>query len=299
MLPASRVGTAIGAPVAALSALTIQGTAAIALRQAGGVHCEWGGGVVTDGVPADFVRIVFAPDAASDFASEIAASGTAYTAGSKSYYKCYLNTPQRIACHADLLVKGWWVHVNFQSSSAPPYTLAGGNAGVTDLLDALAAQTSGSPSWTRPSDSISGAFCDDPQVPALLTSRTGWAIGSAASGWGSPFEAENVAVARTDMVDCAWVDNGPATSATGNFHFELLPGGSWALQSAPPADSYWGAYSALAGVDDTWIACKGPATCAVIASVGNSALTIGESGMSSSAFRALVPDLLDLVLAAG
>ncbi len=206
----------------------------LAVLQAGGTECTWGGGDMTDAAYDTGVVVSILPDAASEFAArEVPAGGPLVTGtiGSSSAYDCSSGA----WCVGDALAGSYWI--SFVVSDADSATNGPTPATVESIMKPIADAVSGAggsvAAWSKPKTSFDGA--------ALCTAASASSIVSAAIGATVTLSPKTElsgligAVAGREGVGvCDWSSGGqPALS------IEVLPAGAWAFPRVAAAPPEW------------------------------------------------------------
>ncbi|THG35145.1 hypothetical protein E6C70_03495 [Glaciibacter flavus] len=221
----------------------------VAALDSGLLNCVWGGESKTDNSWDVTIDLDVIADAAADYATNVTQvddGAVDYTAGDTSEYLC----GDYGVCRLNLLSHGYWAHAYLSSNGpdgAPSRATIENSA--RELLDSLAGTITAAPAagrpWSRPSDAVSGRFCDD-EAPATAViqaafSEPGATVDPSASQL-DPLTPDLLAQERAGMVACSWSD--------GNYSVAIVPGGGWAfpeMLKSPPKVNYM--YPPLVALD--------------------------------------------------
>ncbi|HXR44462.1 MAG TPA: hypothetical protein VN759_06625 [Pseudolysinimonas sp.] len=226
----------------------------VALDQAGGLRCVWGGTNRTDGGYDDGLNLALLPHAAADYATWIADAVPASQ-------DCQVES---LRCSRDLLVGDVWVEAEYTDSDRQGATQASIEAAFGTLLDEararLAPVSTRHAAWTPPTDVLpSLASCADAVGkaagilgvdPASVTTRDD-----------PPYrDLPEIAAERVKMSSCSWA------SQDRQLDWVVVPGGGWsfgAMSVTPPQPTLIerlrpatvaGAQAALIGCGDACVA---------------------------------------------
>jgi hypothetical protein len=205
----------------------------LAVVQAGGTECTWGGTDMTDASYDTGVVLTILPSAGADFAKdEPPATSTTVTGhlGASSAYDCASGA----WCYGDALAGTYWISFQLGDAGA-----ANGPTGETvdaimkPIVDAVASAGGAVAAWAKPTDSFDGAaLCTAPGATALVSS----ALGAAAA----PRDLARVggilgaAARREGVATCSW-----ATGPDNGINIQVLPGGSWVYPRVTAAPPLW------------------------------------------------------------
>jgi hypothetical protein len=245
----------------------------LAVLQAGGTECVWGGQGMTDENFETGVTIDILPDAASEFAARQGAAdaGTiSGTIGSSSTYSCDTG----FGCVGDALAGGYWMSfiVNDANGSDDAAAASAVEAIMKPIADAIAKAGGSVVAWAEPKTSFDGAaLCSAATASALVTGAVGAGAQVAPGFADSGLHA--AAANRERVTTCEWSGGDSAF-----LEVAVLPGGSWAwplLAAAPPLLRSIGVPAAieLAGSDGALSGCGDG--CASLVSVHNSVAFLG------------------------
>lgn len=209
----------------------------IAVLQAGGTECTWGGTDRTDGGYDTGVVLAILPDAASEFASRALPTGALVrgAVGADSSFQCVSGGSSGDQCTGDALAGGYWIEFSVSDSDGIPGAGSSTTQAIVKPIVAAIAAAGGTVSdWARPARTFDGAaFCSDSGASARISAAVGETLVP-----GPPFQSSGVRAAaqtREKMANCTWAS---ASDPTSNIIISTLPAGSWAtsaLLAAPPS----------------------------------------------------------------
>jgi hypothetical protein len=263
----------------------------VAARQAGGLHCVWGGGTGTDNGYDSTVVLSVIPNGVADYGAN---SWTTVdgpdvvvdTAGDHSRYSCDAPNAQFL-CKAELLVGQYWVSMRY-ANGADPAPSAGTPAallqGVLErLTTAIRSASSPRAAFHAPANAWSGSgFCAADGLGRVRAAFGAPALASRALQFEGPYDAQLIAVGRSPLTQCGWgIPNGEGSSVTG-VDVEVIPGAAWALReqlAKPPSDYYYGTQqpTTIARATAATIACNS-IDCEAFLSVDSSWVDISVEG---------------------
>jgi hypothetical protein len=210
--------------------------AEIAVLQAGGTQCAWGGEYMTDSTWETGVTLAVLPDASRDFLSwESEPAAPRSVIGSVGDFSGLTCSPGSGWCSGDALVGSYWVGFSVNDVNTTDVNTtdvdaatAKANAVMAIVVAAIRGAAPARSNWTPPSSTLNGReLCVDSSATAA---------------------------SRTAMAGCSW------SNPTDGLTVETLPSGSWALPalvSNPPKWTFFGSPAPLAvpGADGAIGAC--------------------------------------------
>jgi hypothetical protein len=238
----------------------------LAVAQAGGITCVWGGADRTDGGYDDGMTLTILPDASADEAAS--ASDAGQCVSSNGY------------CFVDGLVGSSWVSLRVTAAHGTPSPLEQEGPALLGLVGSrLAAAKSVAARWTAPT----GALASLPDC-AARSGAAARAIGVEASNLSKAqrFDTDGtdigqVARRRSGWGGCSWsgTDGSPAIS------WGVLPGAGWAF-GVDRSDPRVALHPAMVpGADAAWIGCADG--CVAIVEVRHSLAEVGlDSGLDDA-----------------
>ena len=274
----------------------------LAVLQAGGTECAWGGQNMTDSTWDTGIVLEILPLAATEFASWESSGSSPKavtgTIGDESGFQCgETSDTGGDWCSGDALVKGYWISFSVNDVDGAH----GGGVAATEsaMAEVVAGITAAGPAranWTPPVTTITGGkLCSDPAAAARVSAIVGDTLTASAPNVLPNLTA--VAATRVGLVSCAW--RGPH----GEFDVSTLPAGAWAyplVVAHPPMWTMLGAPAsfAVSGADGAVRACGDG--CQAQISVDGSLVQIYTSADSdvSGAFSGTVQKAIDAILAA-
>lgn len=270
----------------------------LALLQAGGTECGWGGQNGTDGAYDTGVVIKILPDAATEFAArELPTIGplVSGTIGSSSLYYCPDGGVDW--CTGDALAGNYWV--TFQLGDANGAE-GSGDATVEAIMNPLVAAIAKAggtvAAWAQPAKPFDGAaLCSASTAPALVSAALG-----APATVGDAYELDGLpaaAATRAGMVRCSW-----SAGDNSSLGVDVLPGGSWVYPRFTAAQPSWfliGDLSALQvpGADGAIGGCG--EHCEYLVDVGKSLVDVDLSDVMDQPTAAAITQKLIAGIAAG
>ena len=206
----------------------------LAVLQAGGTECTWGGQNMTDASYDTGVVLTILPDAATDFAGRSARSSSTTVSGSlgsSSAYDCGGGG----WCFGDLLAGDYWIsfQIGDADSAESGPTDATVEAIMKPIADAVSKAGGSVAAWAQPKKSFDGAaLCTATGAPALVSSALGATV--------TPQDITafdgilGAAGHREGVVTCSW-----SAGPNDGIGFDVLPGGSWVYQRVAAAPPLW------------------------------------------------------------
>lgn len=218
----------------------------LAILQAGGTECGWGGQNGTDGAYDTGLVVKILPDAATEFAARpLPTDGSLVsgTIGSSSSYSCPDGGTDW--CNGDVLAGSYWI--SFQLGDANGAE-GSGDATVEAILrpmaDAIAKAGGSVAPWAKPAKPFDGmALCSASTASALVSTALGGleTVGDAYELDGLPAAAEK----RVGMTRCQW-SSGDVGS---DLYVQVLPGGSWLFPRLTASLPSWVLIGSLSSLD--------------------------------------------------
>jgi hypothetical protein len=277
---------ASGIAVRASEASAPDGLIEVSAKQAGGLHCLWGGTDRTDNGYDDMITLDVLTDAADAYHDNVVPNteDEVNTVGTASDVYCQ-GDPQ-FYCFAQVLVGTTWFELDYDSLGGEGEPGSGSLGRFHTLLSGVASgiQAAG-PSrslWTPPNAWDGAALCAD---DALARVRTATGIADLQVGDYSlegPLTAASAGLARLTILSCGWTRD--ASSGLSGFGVQFVKGGAWAIaqeQAAPP--SYYDGTLApvtIPGADSAVAVCNGE-LCQADLAVDGSWMTVEAGGLDS------------------
>jgi hypothetical protein len=285
---------------------TPRGFDLIAYRQAGGLHCVWGGEGGTDGVPDVGVQLWVTPDASDEFREH--ATGAMYPEGDllvndtiegASVLDCGTGEFAGLSCTADALAAGdWWVYLTARADSGDARSYDDAVADTTALAESIIAGIASAgeprPAWTAPDATDGSAWCED-------TSLASVALGVDADGiLVEPYRSPGVVAALAERAggsQCIW----STADESSNVRIRTLQGGAWVFDRL--AAEQLGAGEVFPGeaqpietpADGALLACGDG--CNAVLDIGNSLVVLDNLNGDTDSLTATVQQLAAMMSA--
>jgi hypothetical protein len=299
--------TAVGAfPAASGIAVRVSETSApdglieVSAKQAGGLHCVWGGTNRTDNGYDDMITLDVLTDAADAFHSNVVPNtgDEVNTFGTASDLFCQ-GDPQ-FGCYGQVLVGTTWFELDYVSLGGEGEPASGAIGRFHTLLTGVVTAIQGAgPSrslWTPPAAWDGASLCADDELARARTATGAADLQDGDFSIEGPLTASSAALARVTIQSCGWARD--ASSGVTSFGVQFVQGGAWAVtQELADPPSYYngtlapvtipGATSALAVCND--------AICEADLAVAGSWMSVQVDGLDSVA--ALVHDISALLAA--
>lgn len=278
----------------------------IAARQAGDLHCLWGGTDTQDGGFIAQLSVDIAPDAAAGFTSNIplieneSPPTATNTAGDKSEYQC--DVQGDYGCSANMLVGTYWVSVYLGDLGVGNVTQTMANHNIQQALTTVASALQNAtalPAWNPPG-TLPG-FCSQPGILAKIQAAVGetdFAVTGIDTG---PADASSYAQLAGTYAQCGWGSTSTSQKFT-SVQIGILKGGSWALPAMvgvqDPQLYMTPAYVSISipGADAAVASCStGSNQCIVYLTIGKALVNVelDDPGMTqvTAVLSALVTDI--------
>jgi hypothetical protein len=300
--------TLVGVPVTAREDETTVPTSlpSIAARQAGELHCLWGGQDQQDGGFVAELELDIAPDAAAGFSTNVPAIESQSpptaknTAGDQSTYTCGVQGD--FGCSADMLVGTYWVSVYLGDLGVTNMSQTAANTHMQQALTTIAAALkSATPlqAWNPPG-ALPG-FCTESDALAKVQTAVGESDFAATGIDSAPADAQSWAQQTAVYAQCGWGGTNTSAKFT-SVQLAFLKGGSWALPALSGAHDpmlyMLGAYAPLTvpGADSAMAACSTSVNeCVVFLTLGKTLVYIDlddpGTAQVTSVLGALVTDI--------
>lgn len=285
---------------------TPRGFDLIAYRQAGGLHCVWGGEGGTDGVPDVGVQLWVTPDAADEFREH--ATGTIYPDGDllvtdtiegASVLDCGTGEFTGLSCTADVLAAGdWWVYLTARADTGDARSYDDALADTTALTESIVAKIAAAgdarPAWTAPDATDGSAWCEDASLASV-------ALGVDADGiLIEPYRSTGDVAALAERAggsQCIW----STADETSNVRIRTLQGGAWAFDQL--AAEQLGAGEVFPGeaqpietaADGALLACGDG--CNAVLDIGSSLVVLDNLDGDTESLTATVQQLATMMMA--
>jgi len=206
----------------------------LAVLQAGGTECTWGGDDMTDSSYDTGVVLAILPDAATEFAARaIPTSGDPVTGtiGNSSEYTCSSGA----WCDGDVLAGQYWISFIVGDADSPDNgpTPATVEAIMKPIVDAVSKAGGSVSPWARPKTPFDGAaLCTAASAPSIVSAAMGTTV---TAGPGYDFSGLfGTAASRAGFTFCAW------SSAHGQtLSIQTLPAGAWVYPRVAAAPPLW------------------------------------------------------------
>ncbi|HEY4151804.1 MAG TPA: hypothetical protein VGM38_00640 [Pseudolysinimonas sp.] len=257
----------------------------LAVLQAGGTECAWGGKNATDSTWDTGVELEILPNASSDFATwesnSQAPRAVVSSLGDASGLTCF---PDSGWCRGDTLVGGYWVSFSVNDVNTRDAAVATTKANTVMSIVVAAIRSAGpaQSNWTTPDAMVTGnELCtagSSSTVGSIVATSEPMTMKSNAIGYG----ITTVAASRTRMTSCDWSNN------SGDLGIATLPAGSWAfpeLEAIPPIWVMIGVPSAghITGTDGMLSACGDG--CRAFVSLGGSLVSVSQDSDTETTLR--------------
>jgi hypothetical protein len=217
----------------------------VALLQAGGIECVWGGTDMTDTGYDDGVDVTILPNGADQLAAWRTHQPTDYCS--------------ELRCMSNSLIQGAWVSVSYSDSERVHDSDAALHGRVSALVALLGSRLTAA--RAQPWKPAQNAFdppglCSQPATTAAIGVGIGVdpaTLSLDASSYSVGDDPGGAALGRPGSLSCSW--------NSGTAGLTVIPGGGWAfpalMTSPPPARVFLGAMReiSVAGADQTDVGC--------------------------------------------
>jgi hypothetical protein len=275
-----------GIAVRASEATAPNGVIEVSARQAGGLHCVWGGTDRTDNGYDDMITLDVLPDAVDAYHSNVVPNtgDEVNTFGTASDLLCQ-GDPQ-FYCFAQVLVGTTWFELDYDSLGGEGEPASGSIDRFHSLLTGIVTRigSAGAPRalWTPPSGWDGAALCTDDAVARVRTATGAADLEQGDFAMEGPLTAASAAIARLTVQSCGWVREGPSGLTTLGVQF--VKDGAWALaqEQADPPSSYEGTLAPVTvpGATAALAVCGG-GYCQADLAVGGSWMSVQADGLDS------------------
>jgi hypothetical protein len=277
---------ASGIAVRASETTAPDGVIEVGAKQAGGLHCLWGGTDRTDNGYDNMITLDVLSDAAEAYHDNVVPNtgDKVNIVGTASDVFC--EGDPRFECYAQVLVGTTWFELDYGSLGGEGEPASGSLARFTTLLAGVVSgiQAAG-PSrslWTPPDAWDGAALCADDELARVRTATGIHDLQVGDYSLEGPLTASSAGLTRLTVLSCGWVRD--ASSGLSGFGVQFVKGGAWALtqeQAAPPS-YYDGTLAAVTipGADSALAVCNG-AVCQADLAVDGSWMTVEVDGLDS------------------
>lgn len=258
----------------------------VGARQAGGLHCLWGGTERQDNGYVDMISLDVLSAAADDYHGNVTpnAGDEVNSFGTASDLFCQ-GDPQ-FFCSAQVLIGTTWIELDYNSLGGDGEPASGSLTRLHTLLTGVVArvQSAGAdrPLWTPPAGWDGAALCTDAAM-ARVRAATGFAdLEQTDYSMEGPRTAASGGLARVGFQQCGWART--ASSGLTLFGIQFVQGGAWAVaqELAQPPSFYYGTLApvSIAGATSALALCNDTA-CQADLAVAGSWMSVQADGLSS------------------
>jgi hypothetical protein len=259
----------------------------VGARQAGGLHCLWGGTERQDNGYVDFISLDVLSDAADAFHGNVSptAGDEVNTFGTASDLLCQ-GDPQ-FFCFAQVLIGTTWIELDYNSLGGDGEPVSGSLGRFHTLLTGVVARIQGAglnrPLWTPPAGWDGAALCTDAAVTRVRAATGHADLEQTDYSMEGPQTAATGALTRIGYQQCGWARDAPSGGLT-LFGIQFVQGGAWALaqELAQPPSFYYGTLApvSIAGATSALALCN-EEDCQADLAVAGSWMTVQAEGVSS------------------
>lgn len=272
----------------------------VAARQAGGLHCLWGGSERQDNGYVDAITLDVISDAAGDYHDNVVPNtgDEVNTFGTASDVSCQ-GDPQ-FFCVAQVLVGTRWFELDYDSLGGEGEPATGSLqrfhallAGVVTRVQAAGADRS---LWSPPAGWDGAALCTDAALARVRTATGHADLEQTDYSMEGPATAGSAGLARVGFDQCGWARQ--ASSGLTLFGVQFVPGGAWAIaqELAQPPSLYDGTLApvSIPGATSALAVCN-DAACQADLAVAGTWISVQADGVSNLA--ELMDDIAALLAA--
>jgi hypothetical protein len=262
-----------------------QSSIEVAARQAGGLHCLWGGTDREDNGYDDFISLDVLGDAADAYHGNVSPTSgdEVNTFGTASDLLCQ-GDPQ-FFCFAQVLIGTTWVELDYNSLGGDGEPASGSLGRFHTLLTGVVARVQGAgadrPLWTPPAGWDGAALCTDAALTRVRAATGHADLDVTDYSMEGPANAATGALARIGYEQCGWGRDAP--SGLSLFGIQFIPGGAWAIgqELAQPPSFYYGTLApvSIAGATSALALCN-EESCQADLAVAGSWMSVQADGVS-------------------
>ena len=263
-----------------------QDAIAVGARQAGGLHCLWGGNDRQDNGYVDQISLDVLSDAADDYHGNVTSTpGDELNGfGTASDVQCQ-GDPQ-FFCYAQVLIGTTWIEVDYHSLGGDGEPASGSLGRLHTLLAGVVARIQGAgasrPLWTPPTAWDGASLCTDAAMTRVRTATGHADLEQTDYSLEGPQTAASASLLRLGYQQCGWARS--ATTGLTLFGIQFVQGGAWALgqELAQPPSFYFGTLApvSIAGATSALALCN-DAACQADLAVAGSWMSVQAEGVSS------------------
>jgi len=260
----------------------------VAARQAGGLHCLWGGSERQDNGYVDVITLDVISDAAGDYHDNVVPNtgDEVNTFGTASDVSCQ-GDPQ-FFCVGQVLVGTTWVELDYDSLGGEGEPASGSLQRFHSLLGGVVsrAQAAGADRslWSPPAGWNGAALCTDAALARVRTATGHADLEQTDYSMEGPATAGSAGLARVGFDQCGWARE--ASSGLTLFGVQFVPGGAWAIaqELAQPPSFYYGTLApvSIPGATAALALCN-DAACQADLAVAGTWISVQADGASSMA----------------
>lgn len=258
----------------------------VGAKQAGGLHCLWGGTERQDNGYVDSISLDVLGDAADAYHNNVSPNDgdEVNTLGTASDLLCQ-GDPQ-FFCFAQVLIGTTWIELDYNSLGGVGEPASGSLGRFHTLLAAVVARVQGAganrPLWTPPAGWDGAALCTDAAMTRVRAATGHADLEQTDYAMEGPQTAASGALARVGFQQCGWART--ATSGLTLFGIQFVPGGAWAVaqELAQPPSFYYGTLApvSIAGATSALALCN-DAACQADLAVAGSWMSVQAEGVTS------------------
>lgn len=260
----------------------------VGARQAGGLHCLWGGSERQDNGYVDSLTLDVISDAANDYHDNVVPNtgDEVNTFGTASDVFCQ-GDPQ-FFCFAQVLVGTTWIELDYNSLGGEGEPATGSLQRFTSLLTGVVTRVQAAGAsrtlWSPPAGWNGTALCTDAALARVRTATGHADLVQTDYSMEGPATAASAALVRVGFDQCGWARE--AASGLTLFGIQFVPGGAWAIaqELAQPPSFYYGALApvSIPGATSALALCN-EAACQADLAVAGSWISVQADGVSSLA----------------
>ncbi|MEO7720546.1 MAG: hypothetical protein ABIS08_01365 [Pseudolysinimonas sp.] len=263
-----------------------QDAIAVGARQAGGLHCLWGGTERQDNGYVDYISLDVLGAAAVAYHDNVTTSpgDEVNTFGTASDAECQ-GDPQ-FFCFAQVLIGTTWIELDYNSLGGEGEPASGSLARFNTLLTGIVTRVQGAganrPLWTPPAAWDGASLCTDAALTRVRAATGHVDLVQTDYSMEGPLTAASASLARLGFEQCGWAREAP--SGLTLFGLQFVQGGAWAMaqELAQPPSFYYGTLApvSIAGATSALALCN-EAACQADLAVAGSWMSVQASGVTS------------------
>jgi len=258
----------------------------VAARQAGGLHCLWGGSEREDNGYVDFVSLDVIGNAATAYHENVTPNtgDEVNTFGTASDVFC--QGDPSFSCSAQVLVGTTWIELDYDSLGGEGEPASGSLGRFHSLLSGVVSRVQGAGAdralWTPPAAWDGAALCTDAALARVRTATGHADLAQSDYSMEGPLTAASTAITRVGFDQCGWART--AADGLSLFGIQFVQGGAWAMtqETAQPPSFYYGTLApvSIPGATSALALCNEEA-CQADLAVAGSWMSVRADGVTS------------------